>query len=260
MRGRTSRLFGLAGLVIVAALVGGLGFMGSAALAGPSLQITATPLRVELPTASPTSEELVTSTPTRTPTLVGPALAEALEGETNVRAAPDIEAERLGQIVPGEFYPVLGRAAGTLWLKIQYPGSPTGTAWVFEQVVSLTGNVDQIPELEAVSVGPTIDAAAVAGTQTIEAIALTPGALATATAEAIIFGAALNGSPLPPTETQGPLPTYTFPPTLAPQSTAAASRSATATDTSGMPPIVPILALAGLGSLGLLISLLRRAA
>ncbi len=259
MRGRTARLFGLAGLMIGAAMVGALGAGGEPVMAGPDLQITATPLRVELPTASPTSAELETSTPTRTPTLPGPALAEALEGETNVRAAPDIEAERLGQIVPGELYPVLGRAAGTLWLKIQYPGSPTGTAWVFEQVVELTGNVDEIPELE-VQAGPTIDAGAVAGTQTIEAIALTPGALATATAEAIIFGAALDGSPLPPTETQGPLPTYTFPPTLAPQSTAASGTGIMTDTAGGLPPIVPILALAGLGSLGLLISLLRRAA
>jgi len=233
------------------------GWAGTA-LAAPNLQFTATPAPVSLPTISPTPAEVITSTPTRTPTPPGPALAEALEGATNVRAQPDIEGELLGQIYPGDEYPVLGRAEGTLWLKIQYPDSPTGTAWVFEQVIQLSGNVDQITDIP-LSTEPTIDANQVGATQTVEGLALTPGALATATADAIIFGAAISGSPLPPVETAGPLPTYTYPATLAGQATPSTGTSAGGESEEGLPPIVPIVALAALGSFGLLVSLLRRA-
>lgn len=229
--------------------------------AAPNAQVTPTPAQIELPTAGPTVALTATDTPTRTPTPVGPALAEALdEGGSNVRAAPDIESERLGVIYPGEFFPVIGRASGTLWLKIQYPDSPSGTAWVFEQVVALTGDVDAIPELDIFS-EPTIDAGAVVSTQTIEALAQTPGALQTATAlggpTGVAFGA--NGTPAPG-QTAGPLPTFTFPPAgAAAQATTFFPASGTNPADSGeLPPIIPIIALGALGGLGLLVGLLRR--
>ena len=250
--------------LLVAALVGLalLAGMAGAALAAPNLQITATPAPVSLPTISPTSAEVITSTPTRTPTLPGPALAEALDGATNVRAQPNIEGELLGQIFPGDEYPILGQVAGggegARWFKIQFPNSPSGTAWVFEQVVKISGNVDQIPDIQ-ISTEPTIDANQVGATQTVEGLALTPGALATATADAIIFGAALSGSPLPPAETAGPLPTFTYPATLAGPATPGVTQTRSSEPQEGLPPIVPIVALAGLGAFGLLVSLLRRA-
>jgi hypothetical protein len=210
-----------------------------------------------LPSISPTVAVQVTSTPTRTPTPVGPALAEALEGPTNVRAAPDLTGELLGQINPGDVYPVLGRAAGTLWLKIQYPDSPTGTAWVFEQVVSLTGDVENIPELNASS-EPTLDVNAAAATQTIEALAQTPGALETATIVAI-FSVAVNGETPTPSNTPGPLPTFTSPPGSVAQATSAAPVTSLPTiEVGGLPPIIPIAVLGALGILGLLVALVRR--
>lgn len=224
----------------------------------PPLQFSATPAPVVLPSISPTAVAQFTATPTRTPTPIGPALVEALEGPTNVRAGPDIEAERLGQIFPGETYPVLGRAAGTLWYKIQYPDSPNGTAWVFEQVVRITGNVDAIEEIE-VFTQPTVNVNAAVNTQTLEAMAQTPGALETATAQAFAASAMVIQGTLPPTETPAPLPTFTYPPGPVAQATTVIPPAAsTQAESSGLPPIIPIIALGSVGGLGLLIGILRR--
>ncbi|MBN2470477.1 MAG: SH3 domain-containing protein [Anaerolineae bacterium] len=245
-----------AGLLI--SLIGLAAQIAPVAEAAPRLQFSPTPAPVILPSISPTAAVLVTVTPTRTPTPAGPALAEALEGPTNVRAAPDITAERLGQILPGDTYPVLGRGAGTLWYRIQYPDSPNGTAWVYEEVVSITGNIEAIPEIE-VFTEPTIDVGRAGATQTIEALAETPGALETATAGALVAGVVVTGDASLPTNTPEPLPTFTYPPGPVAQSTTFIPTNARAAGSEGgLPPIIPIIGLAGLGSLGLLIAVLRR--
>lgn len=241
-------------VLVLTGLSWGLAVAGSSAQAAPDLQVSATPIPVVLPTMTATLAPIETATATRTPTPIGPALAEALEGPTNIRVAPDIEAERLGQIFPGELFPVLGRATGTLWLQIQYPGSPSGTAWVFEQVVRLTGEVDEIPNIDVFN-EPTIDVNAVVAEQTLEVLAQTPGALATLTAQAIAAGA---GDVLPPTATNAPLPTYTYPPNTGGQPTLIPTENMSASPEDGIPPIVPIIALGLLGSFGLVVGLLRR--
>ncbi len=249
--------YGVLALMLLG-LAWGLSQLALEVAAAPRWQVSPTPAPVVLPSLTQTAGAALTATPTRTPTPVGPALAEAREGPTNVRAGPDIEAERLGVIYPGEFYPVLGRAAGTLWLKIQYPESPSGTAWVFEQVVFLTGEVDAIPEL-SISSEPTIDVSGVVGTRAVEELAQTPGALATATAEALFSGAGGTGGTPIPTTTRGPLPTFTYPPDLGTQATAFVPPPNPAVVPDGsMPPIIPIIALAALGGLGLLVGILRR--
>lgn len=228
-------------------------------LAAPPLQFSPTPAPVVLPSTSPTLSVLVTSTPTRTPTPEGPALAEALEGPTNVRSGPDITYERLGQIVPGDTYPILGQAEGTLWYKIQFPDSPNGTAWVFEQVVTITGNVEAIPVIE-ISTEPTVDVGRAQATQTIEALAQTPGALETATIAAQIAGFVATGGPDVPTQTPEPQPTFTYPPGPVAQATTFIPSQVTASaNGGGLPPIIPIVVLGLLGGLGLLIAVLRRA-
>ncbi len=243
-----------AGLILLTALALAL---PTGVWALPPLQFSATPAPVILPSISPTAIVQFTATPTRTPTPIGPALVEALEGPTNVRAGPDIEAERLGQIFPGEFYPVLGRAAGTLWYKIQYPDSPNGTAWVFEQVVRITGNVDAIEEIQ-VFAQPTINVGAAVSTQTLEALAQTPGGLETATALAFAANAMVIQGTLPPTETPAPKPTFTYPPGPIAEATTVIPPVARAQAEGGLPPIIPIIGLGSVGGLGLLIGILRR--
>ena len=219
---------------------------------------TPTPVQLQFPEATPTEMEQLSPTPTRTATIVANNFIEALSDETNVRAGPDIEAERVGLIYPGTQYRVIARRFD--WFQIEFPQSPTGSAWVFSGVVNLIGNAADIPEIELDQI-PTIDPGFLAAQATAEFVRETPGGLATLTAAVEITptgvfttspeeGATLDPSAIPPTFTEPP---YTNTPIVIPRG--APSNVGTP---GGLPPIVPILALAALGLMGLLVSLLRR--
>jgi len=219
-------------------------------------QITPTPVQLQFPTATETPGP-PTASPTRTPTSAGRPYVEALADNTNVRAGPDINENRLGQIFPGTTYPILGRRFEWFW--IEFPDSPTGTAWVHQSVVRVGGDVNQIPEIDLADV-PTLDPAFVAAQQTAEAITATPGAAATLTAQAQITptGIFTPGPGDAPTLLPGqPLPTFTFPPYTVTPIPIPRTNPPPTTNT-GVAPIVPILALGALGLMGLLVSLLRR--
>ena len=232
-------------------------------------QATATPARINLatPTAPPTLQ-LMTETPTRTPTPVGMVVLEAIT-EANVRAEPDPESERLGTIRSGEIYTVLGRYFR--WIQFQYDPSPNGRGWVFDELVTITGDQSAIPDLAAQDL-PTVDLALLGATQTLEIMTLTPGGILTATANARLIpapGATANAVLAESTdivESSVALPTFTYPPDIqTPNPNRFARVEATPIPEGlvteidrGAPPIIPILALGGLGLLGLLISSMRR--
>ncbi|MBZ0295570.1 MAG: SH3 domain-containing protein [Anaerolineae bacterium] len=238
--------------------------------------VTSTPARVVIPTQAP--EELqqqigITATWTRTPTVVGPASLEAKvdAGEVNVRAEPDINSEKLGTIRNGDLYVVLGKRFR--WYQFQFDTSPTGRAWVFDELVDIIGDESAIVSLDPDAIA-TIDPVILAQTQTQQAITQTPGALLTATADARI---------LPAPDAQGEvifegedgegqpivaLPTFTYPPDsmlFAVSPTPEAGGITTANPNmlpiplpEDIPPITPVLVLGGLGLLGLAVSSLRR--
>ena len=101
--------------------------LNSAMLLSAQVRQTSTPITANLFTATPFGLQqfapTVTVTPTATPP--GPALLEALEsaGNVNVRAAPDINSERLGTIAFGAQYPALRRYFQ--WYELGYEQSPT---------------------------------------------------------------------------------------------------------------------------------------
>jgi hypothetical protein len=194
-------------------------------------------------------------------------MVEALSNETNVRAGPDINEARLGIINPGEQYPVVAKRFD--WYQIEYPTSPNGMAWVYKEVVNLSGDAAAIPELSLEEI-PEVDPAFLNAQdatsnaqQTVNAMIETPGAVGTLTIEAMITPTGVftagPGEIAPTLEPGAPLPTYTPPqftntPIILP-------RAAATTDTSnegGFPPIIAILALGALGLMGLLVSFLRR--
>ena len=224
--------------------------------------VSATPARITLPqnTDIPLIEESgpATETPTRTPTLQTGAFLEATEGEVNVRAEPSTDAERLGSIRPGDQYRVRGRYFR--WIQFEYQNSPTGFGWVFDELVTLTGDTTNIADL---SVTPTNDPLAPAATPTLAASGegLVPApidALADSGNSPIISGGV---------STSAALPTYTYPPDIIAQ---APTQGPSATPTlvtsvlpeisvsDGVAPIVPIVGLGVLGMLGLIFSLMRR--
>lgn len=218
-------------------------------------QLSPTAVPLQFPTPSPTAGP-PTETPTRTPTQGSGALVEPISPDTNVRAEPDITANRLGQIQPGTQYRVLGKRFE--WYQIEYINSPSGTGWVHNSVVTVIGDEATIPEISLESI-PTIDPAFLDQQRTFEAIANTPGAAATLTAQALttpigVFTAAPAGDTLVP---GAPLPTFTHPP-YTPTPIAFPRVNPPTAESGGIPPLVPILALGALGLMGLLVSIMRR--
>ncbi len=237
---------------------------------------TATPVQVSLPTPLPlipADAQGSTAVPiTRTPTPEGAALLEAIT-EANVRSQPDPESDRLGTIRAGDTYNVVGRYYH--WYQFQYDQSPSGTGWVFDELVNISGNVNRIPDLTIGTPTPNIDAQL--ANSTLVLLTQTPGGLLTATA-------GVGALPLPiqssdsnnssinilAAGSQTPLPTFTAPPNLALNAQPLAINGTPAPNPtiediqqdiavpSRIPPILPILVLGGAGILGLLVSSLRK--
>ncbi len=220
----------------------------------PAQGISPTPVQLQFPTHTPTPGP-PTATPSRTPTPIGRPWVEALGEVANVRAEPDINGARVGQIRQGITYPILGQRYQWYW--IEYPEIPAGTAWVHESVVKVGGDTTQIVQLEEL---PTVEPALAAAQATALAISATPGMGLTLTAQAQITptgaftaqpgdgDAALDGQPLP-TFT---FPPYTVTPLIIPR------QNPPPTTSGALPPVVPIMALGALGLLGLLVATLRR--
>lgn len=247
-------------VVIVLLLIGGVSLVAAGATGphheAPRAQLSPTPVQLQFPTATETPGP-PSASPTRTPTSAGRPVAEALADSTNVRAGPDISENRVGLIYPGTTYAILGRRFQWYW--IEFPDSPSGTAWVHESVVKVTGETAQIEEVDLESV-PTVDPEFLAAQQTADAVTATPGAVATLTAQAQITPTGIF-TPEPgagPTLAPGQvLPTFTFPPYTVTPVIVPRTNPTTTADTV-LPPLVFILALGALGMVGLLVSFLRR--
>lgn len=248
---------------IILAFVGVFGAMAQEIAQVP----TETPAMINLAPAAQQQPTIDTGgpTPTRTPTPLGVALLEAKEF-ANVRAEPSTESAQLGTIRLGETYNVIGRYIS--WIQFQYPPSPTGRGWVFGELVNLSGNIDNIPEIDPYAGQSQLDAAAIGATSTQGVLTMTPGGVLTATAVSGMM-AQPGMVTATPEGASGILPTFTFPPGMiamaptigaevSPESTDALSAPIPATNNNGVPPIAPILILGAVGLLGLVINSLRR--
>jgi len=219
---------------------------------------------------SPTQSINATATPTvESIQVTGQTLLEARAeaGEVNVRALPDTNAQRLGVITAGESYVVRGRYFS--WYLFDYASSPTGTAWVYGELVTILGNEADISDVDPYAV-PTSAADAFA-TQTLESVLANPGGDATATAAArvLTLPTPSPGAAIEFTAGEGAaLPTYTPPAEYILRSTAipntgennesALFAAITDVTSTGIPPIVPVAALGLGGVVGLAISILRK--
>jgi hypothetical protein len=228
---------------------------------------TATPAPLNIASPIPPVEEappgiVPGATATWTPTPEGQIFIEALD-VANVRADPDPNAAQLGQIRSGEQYVATGRYFE--WIQFEFEQNRRG--WVFGQLVNVSGDISILPEIGAAAEAEVTEV--VAATEALAALTQTPGGLLTATAVARqnTTGGTGNTADLP--AGAGALPTFTYPPGLVAGAPANDVNSAIPTSVaappvesagtaSGMPPIVPILALGGLGLLGLVISVIRR--
>lgn len=214
-----------------------------------------TPLPAFVPSRTPTPILEFSPTPSRTPTVnIGTIRVEA-RIEANIRSAPNLEAQVLAKVKPGRTYPVRGRYEK--WLQIEFNGSPTGLAWVFEEVVKVTGgDRAAIPTIDLNAV-PTANLETAAAQQTAEYLTQTPGAPETATAlRASATGVFTRVAEQPQDVAPGaPLPTFTYPPPVVEATLPARVAQVSG---GGLPPIVPIAGLGALGLAGLFVGALRR--
>ena len=70
--------------------------------------------------------------------------AEAL-GSANLRAAATIESPIVGEIRAGSRYPVIGRSEFYPWLLLGDPGTLLPKGWVYETLVTVSGNLLRVP-------------------------------------------------------------------------------------------------------------------
>ncbi len=232
---------------------------------GAQAQRTATPVVVRLVTASAPESQAFSPTVTSLPTatLPGPTFlqAPATAGNINVRAAPDLESEVLGTISFGALYPALRRYFQ--WYELRYEPSPNGRAWVYGELVDVTGdlsNIQVVDNFADISVIPVADnSLETGGGEAVAAAADDESRVLVISTEA---GAARRADA---GRRASPLPTFTRPPDLpaimptgsAGQPTEDENR-ADPEGRSGIPPLLPILMLAGFGAVGLLINMIRQ--
>ena len=98
---------------------------------------------------SPTPKTTTTSPASSpaTPTPNGP-LAVTL-GEANVRFGPDIRYPVIAKVPSGTALRVLELHARFPWVRVAFEESPTGSGWLYRDVVTLEGNLSEVPVTDA---------------------------------------------------------------------------------------------------------------
>lgn len=104
--------------------------------------VTPTPALV-----APAGDAPASATPTLTPTLSGP-LATTL-GEANLRFGPDLSYPVIVRVPEGTSLRVIERHALVPWLRVALPESPTGSGWLYSEVVEISGDLSSVPVTEA---------------------------------------------------------------------------------------------------------------
>ncbi len=230
----------------------------SASAPASEAQATATPIAAVLSTRAPANAPLQVATipPTASPTLPPIARLQALEtaGNVNVRQFPDIESTILGTIAYGTEYTALRKYFR--WYELRFEASPTGLAWVYGDLVTISGDASLIQSVDD------LDAAAIVN-QSLALLAQEDnGSSEEATDRTVeVPVEALSRSEEAALTAATRLPTFTPPaPTRAPISEQSTQRAPQPQPSPlpNIPPIVPIAALGGLGLAGLIVSMLRR--
>jgi hypothetical protein len=100
------------------------------------------------------------SIPTVTGTPAGP-IASVYQNlvQIPVRSGPGQNYPEVGLLTAGQKVPAVGSSPGGDWVKIVYPGVPGGTAWVFGNLVSVSGPLPAVspPPTPTPRVTPTLD-------------------------------------------------------------------------------------------------------
>jgi hypothetical protein len=254
-------------LLIMIGAIACLVFFTPQAQVAAQVRISPTPVSASLPLPQAQSQPIqqeevfMSPTPSATATEDPTVTLERNPGVLawNVYNLPDPEdGTLLGSLEEGVRYPVTGIYFE--WLQFQYEDT---LAWIHqtEVIVNNDGNIPPFdPYITPTPTSPGADAEL-----TRAAVTLTPGAFETLDAEARLI--TLPELATQELENAGVLPTFTKPAEVAPRNAPAALQEAASNAfeetisraaAGRIPPLVPILMLAGAGLLGMLGSLWRR--
>jgi hypothetical protein len=93
---------------------------------------------------------LVVSTPALA---AGRAAVTIAEKSVFLRDAPDYRAERTYSVFQGQTYPIVGRTADGLWLKLDFAGATKGT-WLAAEFGTVTGSLGSAPVVAVQAAAP----------------------------------------------------------------------------------------------------------
>lgn len=123
-------------------------------------QPSPTPITLPTPTgtaagASPSpaglpAQPTATSTPaqpTATPTALGPTATTL--GEANIRFGPDVTYPVIVQALEGQTFRIVERHTLVPWIRVALDDSPTGTGWIFNEIVEISGDLYSVPATNA---------------------------------------------------------------------------------------------------------------
>lgn len=241
-------------------------------------RITNTAIPVVIPTTAPTSTAQAftniiiepSPSPTFTPTQPLPdarLVSIATSGTALIRDFPE-DGTILGVLQDNTDYQVLGQYFS--WYQIQYSFASDGRAWVYFEDIRVSGNLEDIPFIDP-NLQPAQFSEQDLATATALALFQTPGFAETATAESRVLE--IPATEINQSDTGDGLPATYTPPAeiIALQATNAPDIQATpiedrdiiaSTRTSlasgNIPPILPVVGLLIFGTLGLLISRIRK--
>lgn len=155
----------LAGISVIQ--LKGLDAQGNSVVSSDVVFVTILPPPAPSPTVEPTPAAIPTAGPQPTetpPANAGAAINNAAATDTrattpdvvllspraendfvNVRALPDINAQKIGEVTKGQSVPVRGKNADGTWYQINFPTGPDGAGWVLGAVASITGVTTTLP-------------------------------------------------------------------------------------------------------------------
>ena len=70
-------------------------------------------------------------------------------GEVNIRYGPGINYPRIGVAAPGQRFDITGYHTQLPWIRISYPESPNGSAWIARDLLRLDGDIFAAPAISS---------------------------------------------------------------------------------------------------------------
>ncbi len=69
-------------------------------------------------------------------------------GEGNVRYGPGLEYPIIVEVPAGSSFRIMERHAIVPWVRIELPDSPTGSGWIYNEVIEVSGDIYSVPVTE----------------------------------------------------------------------------------------------------------------